>query len=123
MSVTLITAILFVAQPAAVDSNMEEEMVAIGERLKQWTGKYKLRSEAMSCTTVKSTGDSGIDAIGCAAVESCATKLNPQIMASNDVLLDGKLRKALKKSLKIDFDNCVQEDRAILIQELAASRR
>lgn len=123
MSVTLITAILFVAQPAAVDSNMENEIVVIGERLKKWTGKYKIRGEAMDCKTVNSTGDSEIDAIGCAAARSCATKLNPQIMASDDVLLNGKLRKALKKTLKIDFVNCVQEDRAILIQQLAASRR
>jgi len=108
--------------PAPVTTETENEIVVIGERLKKWTGKYKIRGKKMRCSTKQSSGDREIDAIGCAAFKACATKLRSRINASDSKSLDKKTRKAMKVSIKRDLSTCVVERRKYLIANLADIR-
>lgn len=108
--------------PAPDQIETENEIVVIGERLKKWSGKYKIRGEKMRCSTKQSSGDREIDAIGCAAFETCATNLMPRIAASDSKDLDKNVREAMKTSVKQDLSTCVSDRRKHLIADLANKR-
>ena len=108
--------------PANALDETQNEIVVIGERLKKWTGKYKIRGEKMRCKTKTSSGDREIDVIGCSAFETCASRLKEQIAASDSKSLNFDTRKAMKMSIKDDLSICVRDQRKTLIANLADKR-
>lgn len=109
------------AQPAP-PPQVARDIVVIGRKLQRWQSKYFVRGRQLGCQTRKSTGDAEIDAIGCAAFETCVTRLRPQIDESDRPDLDKSSRKRMKVLLKQRLSACVKEQREQLIGELAERR-
>jgi len=124
MGLSLFSFLLLAPQTVSVPAQTEfaEEIVVIGERLKKWTGKYKIRGEKIRCATKQSSGDREIDFIGCAAFRICATQLKSRIAASDSKSLDKQTRKGMKISIKTDLTACVIDQRQDLIANLAGRR-
>jgi hypothetical protein len=108
-------------QPASTEP-VQSDVVVIGDRLKLWTGTYAIRGSRMKCATKRSSGDAEIDAIGCAAFQTCADGLQPRIAASDVRALDRRTRLAMKDAIKRDLSACVLARRDELIADLAERR-
>ncbi len=67
---------LAIAQPpeAPRAAGVEEEIVVIGNRLKDWKGRITPAGAGLRCVTVNSSGDREIDDIGCGAMVTCFTR-------------------------------------------------
>lgn len=109
------------AQPAPAPQ-VAREVVVIGRKLQRWQSKYFVRGRELGCQTSKSTGDAEIDAIGCAAFETCVARLRSQIDESDRPDLDKSGRKRMKVVLKQRLSACVKGEREQLIGELAERR-
>lgn len=117
----LMTALLL-AQQAAIAPE-QTEIVVIGQRLSHWTGKYAIRGSKLRCSTKSSSGDRGVDALGCIAFDYCADQLAPQIAATDEKSLTKATRLTMKESVKRDLSTCVASKRITLIEELATHRQ
>ena len=60
------------AGPIAVPDR-ESEIVVLGRRMNVWRGNFRSRQGRIVCKTTYSTGDAGVDAVGCAAMTTCVT--------------------------------------------------
>jgi hypothetical protein len=106
------------ASPPAV----EQEIVVIAQRLRNWRARYAVRGSEMTCRTTRSTGDPEIDAIGCASLETCVRRLRPRIEESDRTDLARSTRRSMKESIRRDLGTCVDARRDELIAELADRR-
>ncbi len=89
------------AEPVA-EVPVDQEIEVIGNRLRNWRGKWKMRKGAVSCKTTRSTGDKAVDAIGCEAMVQCVAPIAPQLVA-----LEG--RKLPKEELDREANALLQE--------------
>ena len=110
------------AETAAHEEAKQNEIVVIGDKLKNWTAKVRSKDGKWTCKTTRSTGDVQIDAIGCDAMTFCmkATEMAVEMQAIQQ--LKRKERKARQKALNKAFGSCTFEKRADMINELAARR-
>jgi len=76
------------ASPPAV----EQEIVIIAQRLRNWRARYAVRGSETTCATTRSTGDREIDAIGCISFETCVRQLRPRIDELIAELADRRFR-------------------------------
>ena len=119
----LLAALLMAAAPAAAPVPAEaEEIVVIGERLKEWRGTWGSKKGVLACRTTRSTGDAAIDAVGCQALVSCASPMVPRFTA----IAAAKLSKA-ERQRRMDAASqamlpCLKEARESGIAALAAQR-
>ena len=118
----ILTAALLVAQQAIVGSE-QTEIVVIGQRLSNWTGRYAIRGSKLRCSTKTSSGDRDIDTLGCRAFEACADQLASQIAATDEKSLPKDVRVSMKESVKRDLSICVADKRVVFIGELAKERQ
>ena len=119
----LITILAFLSQTPHVEPRRtDQEIIVIGDRLRRWTGKYEGRGTRMKCSTRKSTGDAEIDAIGCAAFQTCADRLQPRILATDAKGLSKAMRKQMKDAVKTELAACVQGQRDQMVAALADRR-
>ena len=109
-----------VAEPAA-----ENEITVIGNRLRDWAGRWKLRKGAIACKTTRSTGDKAIDAIGCNALVQCLTPLASQFSALEKAKLSQEETTARARALheEAKVRECVTDRRSDGIAALVAARR
>ncbi|TPG14462.1 hypothetical protein [Sphingomonas oligophenolica] len=117
----LIAAIL--QQAAAAPAPKESgEIVVVGERLKNWRGRFAVRGGKSTCKTIVSTGDAEIDAIGCQAMATCLPPMQARIIASDAKGIQRDARKDLKAALGLELAQCCQNRRDALVVELVDRR-
>jgi hypothetical protein len=119
---SLVIAVAVATTSVVTPSPVQDDITVIGQRLTKWIGKYEIRGSRMKCKTKSSTGDNEIDAIGCQSFETCASKLQTRIDASDVKDLDKPTRLAMKEAIKRDLHTCVVERRDVLIADLADRR-
>jgi hypothetical protein len=101
MGLLVATLALAAIQPVT-EPPAENEIVVVGNKLREWRGNWRLRKGVVSCKTKRSTGDKAIDAIGCDAMVQCFGPLAPRFAA----LEGGKLP---KDELRRQTDALLQE--------------
>lgn len=124
MSPMVATLALVAAQPA-VDAPADDEIVVMGNKLRDWRGSWRVRDGVVKCKTKRSTGDREIDAIGCGAMVTCMTPLVPQWQEIEDAdlpkaELEGRLNGLLQSAKVGDCFGTVREQG---IAALVAARR
>jgi hypothetical protein len=108
------------AAPPAAPS---EDVVVIGERLKNWRGRIgDVSHTPMRCRTTKSTGDRDIDAIGCETMTACFSQMRERMVAIGDRRQPKAARDALRASVEHDLGTCFEERHDSLVAELAERR-
>lgn len=108
-----------VAQPPA-----DNEIEVIGNRLREWRGKWKTRKGVVSCKTTRSTGNKAIDAIGCDAMVQCIAPVAQQWAALDAKLPKDEINRRANAMLEeARIGDCVSAKREAGIAELAADRR
>lgn len=100
-----------------------DDIVVIGERLKEWRGKFRVRNGRVTCKTVKSTGDRAVDAIGCDAMVACLAPVSPQFEAVANTVIDPRERDQKLNALLETLHGCLTETRRAGIESLVARRR
>jgi hypothetical protein len=108
--------------PATSPPAVQQEIVVIAQRLRNWRARYAVRGSEMTCATTRSTGDREIDAIGCASFETCVRQLRPRIDESDRTDLARSVRRSMKDAIRRDLRTCVDARRDALIAELADRR-
>lgn len=124
MSVLVATLALAAVQPA-VEVPAEDEIVVVGNKLRDWRGTWRVRDGAVKCKTKRSTGDREIDAIGCNAMVTCMTPLVPQWQEIEDAdlrkaELEARLNGLLQSAKVADCFKTVREES---IAALVSARR
>lgn len=118
------TLALAAAQPVA-EPPVENEIEVIGNKLRDWRGKWRMRKGVGTCKTKRSTGDKAIDAVGCEAMVQCFQPIAERWEAINEAKLsrsemNGQLD-ALFKSANVG--DCVRDRRDAGIDALVVERR
>ncbi len=124
MSLIVATLALASAAPAA-QPPVDNEIVVMGSKLRDWRGNMKLRKGALSCKTKRSTGDKAIDAIGCDAMVQCFTPIVPRFAALENSQLpkDEMNRQADALLNDAGIGDCIAARREDGIAALVAARR
>lgn len=113
-----------VEAPAA-EPPIDNEIVVLGNKLRDWRGSWRVRDRVMKCKTKRSTGDRAIDAVGCNAMVTCMTPLAPQWKAIEDAdLPKAELESRLNGMLQsAKVGDCFATVREQGIAALVAARR
>jgi hypothetical protein len=124
MGLLVASLVLAAAQPVA-EPPVENEITVIGNRLRDWRGKWKVRKGVPKCKTTRSTGDKAIDAIGCNAMTVCMAPIIPQWEAIHDAKLSRSELKSQINALMVSANVgvCVRDTRKAGIDALIAERR
>lgn len=120
---SIFVAIALQAAMAEPGFSVDQEIVVTAKRLDKWQGKFLLRGEKFKCKTSRSTGDKGIDAIGCNAIRQCLVPLQPRLTESDDKALGDDRRRELKKAIFDDLGACVKETRKTMVAEFVSQRK
>ncbi len=120
---SLLLALALQATTAEPEFSDNQEIVVIAKRLDKWQGKFSLRGEKFKCKTSRSTGDKGIDAIGCNAIRQCLVPLQPRLTESDNKALGDDKRRNLKKAIFDDLGACVKETRNTMVAEFVSQRQ
>jgi hypothetical protein len=116
-------ALALAAAPAAEPAPaVAEEIVVIGERLKEWRGNWRTRNGALTCKTTRSTGDAEIDAIGCQALTTCLAPIAPQMKVLANAKLAKSERDRRMTALGQSAVPCLTDTRNAAVDALAARR-
>ncbi|TAD73246.1 MAG: hypothetical protein EAY70_12455 [Sphingomonadales bacterium] len=125
MIAVLLAPLALAAAASVAVPPVDNEIEVIGNRLRSWRGKWKLRDGAVTCKTTRSTGDKAIDALGCDAMVECIAPVAPQFTALDEAKLkraEAEQRaNALLEAAKIG--ECIAARRNDGIAALAAARR
>jgi hypothetical protein len=115
---------LFVVAPAAAPAvePPASEIVVIGQRLKSWKGNWRTRQGKFECRTTRSTGDTAIDAIGCAALTTCIAPEAARFQAIAEARLAKADRNRQMTALMQTLIPCVERERQADIVALADAR-
>lgn len=118
---SLLAILALAAAPVAGASPVEpsDEIVVLARKLENWRGSWRTRKGAITCTTTRSTGDAGIDGVGCGALVACVKPIVPAMQA----IADSKLPKAERNRRMTDMAQsigpCVASERQAGIAALA----
>lgn len=109
----------------AVEPPLDNEILVLGNKLRDWRGSWRVRDGVVKCKTKRSTRDREIDAIGCGAMVTCMTPLVPQWQAIEDAdlpkaELESRLNGLLQSANVADCFRAVREQG---IAALVAARR
>ena len=123
----MITAAIFLAAagPVAVRAAAAaptDEIVVMVRKLKTWRGTWGSKKGVFSCTTRRSTGDAGIDAIGCAAIDDCVRPPVPEFQAIADAKLTKRERNRRMNALAQSLLPCLNTQHQSGIEALADRR-
>lgn len=120
---SLLVALALQTAIAEPEFSEDQEIVVTAKRLDKWQGKFSLRGVKFKCKTSKSTGDKGIDAIGCNAIRQCLVPLQLRLTESDDKALGDNRRRELKKAIFDDLGECVKETRQTMVAEFVSQRK
>lgn len=124
----IIAAILMLAppQPAADTARsaaVQDEIVVIARKLKEWQGDVRLKKGVAKCRTIKSTKDAVMDKIACDAAIQCTT---PELEADYAALDDAEIPEAERARLAEEFNRkaseCAEAAADVRVAELAEQR-
>jgi hypothetical protein len=104
-------------------SEVQDEIVVIGERLNRWRGKTVNKNGIRTCKTLKSTKDRDIDAIGCNAMLTCIMSLEAE---ATSLAAGAKSKEEAATLLRPYYSKlgvCVRAERSRQIAALAKSRK
>lgn len=108
--------------PRPVDPKVAQQVTVIAGKLRDWQGAWGAAGGKLACRTVKSTGDTEIDMIGCGALIGCIKPAYPELKA----IADGAGSEADKKSRMgakiVSLDTCFKQHRGQGIAVLALKR-
>ncbi|MBX3593455.1 hypothetical protein [Sphingomonas sp.] len=110
------------APDATAAASAQDEIVVIGQRLKEWRGTWRLVGDKVACKTLKSTGDTAIDAIGCQAMLVC---IGPEVPAIESLAAQAKDKVVFKQQLDAKLQTlvpCLDKARTAGIAGLAKER-
>lgn len=114
---------LLMADPAAANTAAAEpEIVVIAQKLKNWRGEWRQRKGVFECSTIKSTGDNEIDAIGCQAITSCVKPVVPQFQEITDAKQSKAIRNQRLTALSKSLLPCIEDHHRTGIAALADRR-
>jgi len=121
---TFLSAAITVAQPTEAERNTakDQEIVVIGERLKDWEAKFRTKGGQTTCRITKSTGDEQIDAVGCQAMTICFDKHMSDLVAASNAKGSRDEKRAIRKRTNQLFTNCTMSQRDRLIENLVDQR-
>ncbi len=74
--------VAFAAQAATLPPPSPEvanEIVVIGQKVRTWKGRLSKNDGQLSCRTTRSTGDSEVDVIRCAAMMTCTRPIEAEL--------------------------------------------
>ncbi len=106
----------------APQTEVEEQIVVIGERMHTWNGGLAKVDGKLTCRTKKSSGDEMVDAIRCGAMLTCMGELAPQIdevMASE---IARKEKQAQVEAIAEGAVPCMDAYHKTAVMRLAQSR-
>ena len=110
------------ATAAPPSPEVAQEIVVIGSRLKSWRGTWRKRKGILVCKTTKSTGDRGVDRVGCESLVACATPLVPMFDAiAAEKLPKTELNRRLNAAAQ-PLGACLAARRDAGVRALAESR-
>ncbi|WP_077146772.1 hypothetical protein [Sphingopyxis sp. KK2] len=112
------------AIPLAPPSDaVEEEIVVIASKLKDWRAALIDHRGETRCYTQRSTGDAAIDRIGCQSMLRCHTRYAAEFESFKDHRIPSNKRSATrKKFLRNEFSTCVFAERDAMVADLAEKR-
>lgn len=109
--------------PAPPTEAVEQEIVVIASKLKDWRASLVEHRGELRCYTQRSTGDAAIDRIGCTAMIRCHKRFEVEFTQLKDHRLPSNARNKMRKALLRDrFAPCVFEARDEMVVELADRR-
>ncbi len=124
MSLLFAPMILAAAEPVA-EAPADQDIVVIGNRLRNWRGSWRMNEGGVTCRTSRSTGDKAVDAVGCDAMVACIAPIAPRFAAIEAAKLSKaeaqQQADALLQAEKIG--DCLGSRREAGIAALVAARR
>ncbi len=121
MSAVFFLAVLAQAAPPG-ERPQEEQIVVVGRRLRDWRGRFRTKYGQFHCVTSRLTGDGDIDAIGCTATEICYRSHEPDVIAVAYGTAPRSTRRAARKAVMNDLNNCHRAERDRLVDALIERR-
>jgi hypothetical protein len=126
---TLLFSLFLMVQdvPAALAADAEpdvaQEIVVIGQKLKNWRGVIRYKKAGATCKTKRSSGDKAVDAIGCAAMLQCDAELQPRIAAIHAASSpDAEKKQLIRAFFKDEYTPCFKQKHMPAIDALARQR-
>lgn len=119
----MLAALLFLQATPVTNPADANEIVVLGERLKEWRGSFRVHDGQPACKTVRSSGDTAIDAIGCETMVQCMRPIIPQADAIFASVPEKAERERLLNELIKGQTGCLTEIRNAAIAKLAADKR
>ena len=108
--------------PRPVDPAVVDQVRIISGKMENWRGAWGVAGGQLGCKTARSTGDTDIDMIACAALVACVKPILPELKA----IADGagtETEKTQRMSAKLEGQNqCLKEHRGNGIAALALAR-
>ncbi len=106
----------------APQTEVEEQIVVIGERMHAWNGGLAKVDGKLTCRTKTSSGDEMVDAIRCGAMLTCMGELAPQI---DEVMASDIVRKEKQAQVEAIAEGavpCMDAYHKTAVMRLAQSR-
>lgn len=114
--------LLMLQDAAPSPETPDAEIVVIGTRLKAWRGTFRSSGGKISCRTTRSTGDAGVDALGCETMVACLDPVAAQFDAIAEATKDKAERARRLDALLQTRVPCLNDTRQAGIARLAAER-
>ncbi len=109
--------------PAAPDAAaVNEEVVVIGQKFRNWKVSLKTHKGVPQCTVKVSSGDPELDKIGCDALTICMAEIRAQHDNKAERRVSGDERREKRVSVNQQLSSCFKEHRDTAFAELAARR-
>ncbi|MXO75382.1 hypothetical protein GRI40_09170 [Altererythrobacter aerius] len=105
-----------------VDPEVAAQVPLIAGKLQGWQGAWGAVDGKLACRTMKSTGDSEIDMIGCGAMMACVKPVFPKLKALADGPGSEADKKAKMGTILAGQSTCLKERRGQGIAALALKR-
>jgi hypothetical protein len=100
----------------------EGDILVIARKLKDWRGEWHLKKGRVTCKTKRSTGDTAIDAVGCAALVTCITPRAAELQALGDSMQDRAVKQQQITNMMRTLTPCIDASREQGIARLSEQR-
>ncbi len=114
--------LLLAAQAPALPPAASDELLVIGQRLRDWRGRVSPAGASLRCVTERSTGDPEIDGIGCATMVACIAPMRGRIADAGHRRHSRQQQRALEAAYSRDLTACFTEQHDRRSADLAERR-
>ena len=119
---SIVMALVVMSAQPVIAAPRESEIIVIGQRLRDWRGRFRTSEGQFYCSTTRSTGDAEIDGIGCTTASTCYHKHQPQVIAAFNGSTPRSIRKAARRAIEQQLTACHRAERERLIDALVERR-